>query len=165
MKKTILIALILISHNLFAQNTTLEYINSIKDIAIVHAREYCIPASITIAQAIVESSSGKSILATKANNHFGIKCSTGWKGKYFLKNDDKPNECFRSYDNLSQSFEDHSRILITRKHYQFLFNYSSKDYKRWAYGLKKAGYATNPKYAEQLIKCIQRFKLWQYDIY
>lgn len=162
--KKILLLLLLISQNLLSQNKTLNYIDSIDEIAIEQSRAYGIPAAIIIAQAVIESASGTSTLAKNANNHFGIKCSKGWNGKFMLKNDEKPNSCFRSYDSIIQCFQDYSRIISTRDRYQFLFNYPTTDYKKWAYGLKKAGYATNPNYPQVLIKNIEKYKLYQYDI-
>lgn len=163
MKKTILIIL-LFTQKIYAQNSTLDYIDKIKEISIIQSKESGIPVSIIMSQAIIESGSGTSVLATKANNHFGIKCSKSWTGRFLKKNDDKPMECFRAYDSLSDCFRDHSRILTTRERYKFLFSYPISDYKKWAYGLKKAGYATNPKYPQILIKSIEKFKLYQYDL-
>jgi LysM repeat protein len=125
-------------------------------------KKYQIPASITLAQGILESNNGNSRLATKANNHFGIKCH-GWEGKKIYADDDKKNECFRSYKNVAGSFEDHSLFLNKYDRYNFLFEYKLSDYKSWAKGLKKAGYATNNKYADLLIKIIEENKLYKYD--
>jgi uncharacterized FlgJ-related protein len=124
-----------------------------------HQMEYRIPSSIIIAQGILESNSGNSVLAKKANNHFGIKCHDTWNGEKIYMDDDASNECFRSYSSVEESYKDHSEFLKNGKRYQFLFTYSIDDYKNWAYGLKKAGYATNPEYAEQLIKIIEELKL------
>lgn len=121
-----------------------------------------IPASITLAQGILESASGNSSLAKYANNHFGIKCHD-WKGASFVHDDDKKNECFRKYETSNESFEDHSKFLTGRSRYAFLFEYKVTDYKSWAHGLKKAGYATNPKYAYLLIDIIEQHELYQYD--
>lgn len=121
-----------------------------------------IPASITLAQGILESASGNSSLAKYANNHFGIKCHD-WKGASFVHDDDKKNECFRKYETSNESFEDHSKFLTGRSRYAFLFEYKVTDYKAWAHGLKKAGYATNPKYAYLLIDIIEQHELYRYD--
>ena len=106
-----------------------------------------VPASITLAQGILESRSGQSALASEGNNHFGIKCHTDWKGKSMKMDDDSKGECFRVYDNADESFKDHSDFLRYRDRYKFLFDFDTKDYESWAYGLKKAGYATDPSYA------------------
>lgn len=143
--------------------STEEYIDLYKKIAIDKMKEYQIPASITLAQGILESGSGNSRLAQKANNHFGIKCHQGWTGKTFYMDDDAKDECFRKYDKVEDSYRDHSLFLTQRGRYSFLFEYNIKDYKKWAYGLKKAGYATNPKYPELLIRIIEKYDLAQYD--
>jgi uncharacterized FlgJ-related protein len=136
-----------------------EYRLKFEQIALNHQLEYHIPASITLAQGILESNSGNSILAKKANNHFGIKCHTNWTGEKIYIDDDATNECFRSYSSAEESYKDHSEFLKNGNRYQFLFSYSVDDYKNWAYGLKKAGYATNPGYAELLIKIIEDLNL------
>lgn len=143
------------------RNSRSAYINMWKDEAILQMREHGIPASITLAQAILESGDGNSELARKANNHFGIKCHD-WKGKRMYADDDRRNECFRKYKTAHESFEDHSDFL-KRSRYAFLFDYKVTDYKRWAKGLKKAGYATNPKYPALLIRIIEENNLEQYD--
>ena len=139
-----------------------QYIDQYKDVAIEQMKRYGIPASITIAQGIFESGAGQSELAVKANNHFGIKCN-GWSGRKSYHDDDERGECFRVYDNAYESFEDHSKFLSSRQRYSSLFNLKKDDYKGWARGLKAAGYATNPKYADRLIEIIQLYKLYQYD--
>jgi len=136
-----------------------EYRLKFEQIALNHQFEYKIPASITLAQGIIESNSGNSTLAKKANNHFGIKCHANWNGEKIYMDDDAANECFRSYSSAEESYQDHSEFLKNGKRYQFLFSYSVDDYKNWAYGLKKAGYATNPEYAELLIKIIEELNL------
>ena len=136
-----------------------EYRLKYEQISINHQLQYGIPASITLAQGILESNSGNSILSKKANNHFGIKCHSNWNGDKIHMDDDATNECFRSYSSVEASFLDHSEFLKNGKRYQFLFSYSVDDYKNWAYGLKKAGYATNPEYAELLIKIIEELNL------
>lgn len=142
--------------------TTLNYIESFKAVAIEEMNKYGIPASITLAQGILESGSGNSSLAKYANNHFGIKCTSDWKGKGYYKDDDKANDCFRVYKDARESYKDHSEFL-KRKRYSFLFELDKNDYKNWARGLKQAGYATNPKYPDLLIGVIDRYQLYQYD--
>ena len=122
-----------------------------------------VPASITLAQGLVESAAGQSTLASKSNNHFGIKCHSDWKGKKTYRDDDKAGECFRVYSNAEASFKDHSDFLRYQDRYKFLFDLEPTDYKGWAKGLKKAGYATDPKYAEKLIKVIEDYELYRYD--
>lgn len=139
-----------------------QYINQYKDIAIEQMRKYRIPASITIAQGLFESGAGRSELARRSNNHFGIKCH-GWTGAKTYYKDDAPNECFRAYRNVHDSYEDHSRFLAGSQRYSGLFRLDITDYKGWARGLKAAGYATNPKYADKLIEIIQLYKLYEYD--
>ncbi|PKP51716.1 MAG: N-acetylmuramoyl-L-alanine amidase [Bacteroidetes bacterium HGW-Bacteroidetes-1] len=143
--------------------TSEEYIQQYKEVAMEKMREYKIPASITLAQGILESGSGNSLLATKANNHFGIKCHKGWNGAVFHTDDDEKNECFRAYNKPDESFKDHSLFLTERPRYAPLFTLDIMDYKAWAQGLSKAGYATNPRYPELLIRIIERYDLHQYD--
>jgi LysM repeat protein len=140
-----------------------EYVSVYEKIAIQQMNQYKIPASITMAQGILESGSGNSTLAKTANNHFGIKCHTDWKGEKVYLDDDSKNECFRSYSKVEDSYIDHSMFLTTRKRYESLFSLSLTDYKSWAHGLKAAGYATNPKYAEQLIQLIEELELFKLD--
>lgn len=156
--------IMLISLNkISSQNLTRkQYITKYSALAIKQMRQYKIPASITLAQGILESNNGNSKLAVKANNHFGIKCH-GWEGKKIFEDDDKKNECFRKYKSPLESFKDHSIFLNKYSRYAFLFNYKITDYKSWARGLKKAGYATNKKYPELLIKIIEDNKLNIYD--
>jgi flagellum-specific peptidoglycan hydrolase FlgJ len=116
-----------------------------------------------MAQGILESGYGETTLAKKANNHFGIKCHKDWKGKKIYHDDDKENECFRSYRNPVKSYKDHSLFLVNRDRYRFLFDINKKDYKAWAEGLKKAGYATDPEYSKKLISLIERFSLSKLD--
>lgn len=123
-----------------------------------------VPASITLAQGLVESAAGQSTLAVKANNHFGIKCHSDWKGKKIYKDDDKKGECFRVYANAAASFRDHSDFLRYQDRYKSLFELDPTDYKSWARGLKKAGYATDPKYADKLIKVIEDYQLYRFDV-
>jgi len=146
-----------------SQNLTRkQYITKYSSLAVKQMRQYKIPASITLAQGILESNNGNSKLAVKANNHFGIKCH-GWEGKKIFEDDDKKNECFRKYKSPLESFKDHSLFLNKYSRYAFLFDYKITDYKSWARGLKKAGYATNKKYPELLIKIIEDNKLNIYD--
>ncbi len=140
-----------------------EYVEKYKDIAIKEMLENGIPASITLAQGILESDAGNSALAMYANNHFGIKCHKDWSGDKYIQDDDTKNECFRKYQNPEESFDDHSEFLKTRGRYAFLFELRKTDYKGWADGLKEAGYATEPAYASRLIKLIDDYKLHQYD--
>ena len=146
----------------FTTYTTLSYIEKFKSVAMEEMNAYGIPASITLAQGISESGSGNSSLARYANNHFGIKCTSDWKGKAYYKDDDQNNDCFRVYKDSRESYKDHSEFL-KRKRYAFLFELDKNDYKNWALGLKTAGYATNPKYPEMLIGIIEKYKLYQYD--
>ena len=147
------------------KTTRQEYIEMFAKVAIQEMIQYHIPASITMAQACLESSDGNSPLATEGNNHFGIKCKNTWTGSTIRKDDDTLNECFRKYRNAIESFRDHSEFLTGSMRYQFLFDYNIKDYKKWAYGLKKAGYATNPQYPERLLKIIEDFQLYKLDDY
>lgn len=141
----------------------LDYIDNYAQVAIEEMKMFHIPASITLSQALIESGAGKSTLAVKANNHFGIKCHIGWAGGTVNQNDDAPGECFRSYKSADESFRDHSKFLTERTRYAALFKLDIYDYKAWANGLKQAGYATNPRYADMLIKIINDYELNQYD--
>ena len=143
--------------------TRQQYINKYKDVAIQQMHKHKIPASIILAQGCLESGDGNSTLAKKANNHFGIKCHDGWRGKKFRQDDDAKNECFRKYKNAIDSYTDHSYFLTSRPRYNSLFDLPITDYKSWAHGLKAAGYATNPKYAKLLIDIIEEYQLYRYD--
>jgi len=143
--------------------TYAEYIKTYREIAIQKMNEYGIPASITLAQGLLESGTGNSSLAVNANNHFGIKCHKEWTGMTYTMDDDEKNECFRKYASAEESYNDHSYFLTSRPRYAFLFQLDRTDYKGWAYGLKTAGYATNPRYAEMLIKIIEENELYLYD--
>ena len=147
----------------FAQDKTEQYVAKYKDVAIIEMNRYGIPASITLAQGVLESGNGESRLAVDGLNHFGIKCHENWNGKTILEDDDKKGECFRKYDKVSESYRDHSLFLTERGRYSFLFEYKKTDYKAWAKGLKKAGYATNPKYPQLLIDLIEKHNLSKYD--
>ena len=150
------------SSNKGTSTSGLNYIDRYKGIAIEEMNKYGIPASIKLAQALLESGNGNSYLATRANNHFGIKCGGSWSGKSVNRPDDSNNDCFRVYNDPEQSFRDHSQFLL-RKRYENLFTLKKDDYKGWAKGLKAAGYATNPRYPELLIDLIERYNLQQYD--
>ena len=143
--------------------STEQYIQEFSQIAQYEMRAFGIPASITLAQGILESASGRGELTRKTNNHFGIKCHTGRQGDVDFHDDDAKGECFRKYNHPMFSFRDHSIFLASRSRYQFLFNYRRDDYKKWAYGLKKAGYATDKKYPQKLLALIERYDLAKYD--
>jgi LysM repeat protein len=163
MKKIgILISLFLSLTAIAQKEKTEAYIARYKEIAIQEMIRSGVPASITLAQAILESQSGESVLVKKSNNHFGIKCKPEWTGGRTYHDDDERGECFRVYDSPETSFKDHSDFLKTRAHYAFLFNLNPTDYEAWANGLKKAGYATSPTYASRLIKLITDYQLHQY---
>lgn len=138
------------------------YIDQYKDLAIEQMQRYKIPASITLAQGLFESAAGRSELARKGNNHFGIKCHD-WTGRTTYHDDDARQECFRAYDNVWQSYEDHSKFLSRQGRYSRLFRLPTSDYRGWARGLKACGYATNPHYADRLIDIIETYQLYQYD--
>ena len=140
-----------------------QYINQYKDIAIEQMQRYHIPASITLAQGLLESGAGRSELTRNSNNHFGIKCNNNWTGRRTYHDDDAKNDCFRVYDSAYESYEDHSKFLSGNQRYRQLFQLKTTDYKGWAKGLKACGYATSPVYAEKLIEIIQLYKLYQYD--
>lgn len=140
-----------------------EYIHKYKDIAVEEMKRYRIPASITLAQGLLESGAGKSALSRKSNNHFGIKCGGDWTGRTVRYDDDTRNECFRAYKHPRDSYEDHSKFLKGRSRYAFLFKLKITDYKGWAHGLKKAGYATDPRYAYRLIDIIELYNLHKFD--
>jgi len=142
---------------------TREYIDTFSEMAKYEMRAFGIPASITLAQGILESGSGKGELTQKTNNHFGIKCHTGWDGEFDFHDDDAKGECFRKYNHPAYSFRDHSIFLSSRARYKFLFNYRRDDYKKWAYGLRQSGYATDRKYPQKLIALIERYNLDEYD--
>jgi LysM repeat protein len=139
------------------------YIEIYKNLAIMEMYRTGVPASITLAQGIIESDMGRSKLATEANNHFGIKCHDDWKGPTIRYSDDRRNECFRKYRKAEESYKDHSDFLKSEPRYRFLFSLDVTDYKGWAKGLKKAGYATNPDYANMLIRKIEEFQLYNLD--
>lgn len=140
-----------------------QYIQKFALYAVEEMEKYKIPASITLAQGLLETGGGQSRLAQQGNNHFGIKCKEDWTGKSMTHTDDAPNECFRVYDDPRDSYEDHSKFLAYRKYYVNLFKLDMMDYRAWAHGLKKAGYATNPRYAYILIDKIEKNKLYEFD--
>lgn len=149
----------------FGQNQkVVEYIQSFRELAMKEMQRTGVPAAITLAQGILESQSGESVLAKKSNNHFGIKCKTEWTGEKVYHDDDARGECFRKYNSAEQSYIDHSDFLKTRAHYAFLFTLDPTDFEGWAKGLKKAGYATSPTYAQRLIDVIQRYNLQEYTL-
>ncbi len=139
-----------------------DYIEQYHELAILQQQQYGIPASITLAQGLLESSAGRSSLSKVANNHFGIKCHSSWKGKGYYQDDDAENECFRHYDHVEESYRDHS-LFLRKKRYIRLFSLSITDYKGWAKGLKQCGYATDPSYSSKLIDIIERYELYSYD--
>src|SRR5215470_14733042 len=141
-----------------------NYVFTYKELAIAEMQRTGVPASITLAQGIHETDAGTSELVRKSNNHFGIKCKDDWRGPSVSHDDDARGECFRKYDAPEQSYKDHSDFLKTRSNYASLFKLDPTDYEGWAYGLKKAGYATNPKYAQILIKLIQDYNLEDYTL-
>lgn len=159
-----LIVFLMMPFVVVAQKITVEqYIETYKDVAMREMRDYKIPASITLAQGILESGAGNSALAREAKNHFGIKCHKGWTGKTYTMDDDEKNECFRKYSDPEESYKDHSLFLTSRERYSKLFELDIMDYEGWAKGLKAAGYATNPKYAQLLIDRIKLYGLDKYD--
>jgi hypothetical protein len=166
MKKVIVLLVVFYSVHAYAQvynkSDIHAYIDTYSGVAVKKMQEHKIPASITLAQGILESAAGKSELAQNANNHFGIKCHSSWTGKKYHKDDDAKNECFRQYKSPIESFEDHSQFLKAAR-YADLFTLEITDYKKWAHGLKKAGYATHPEYAQRLIRIIEEYDLTKYD--
>jgi len=147
-----------------AQSPQQRYIDTYSSIAVQEMLRSGVPASITLAQGLLESGAGLSTLAVNGNNHFGIKCHAGWTGRTMLQDDDHKNECFRMYDSPEESFRDHSDFLRYKDRYKFLFDLERTDYKAWAHGLKKAGYATDPKYPAKLIKYIEEYNLARFDV-
>jgi len=140
-----------------------EYVRRYQAVAVQEMKEFGIPASITLAQGIVESNAGRSALAREANNHFGIKCHKEWTGPTYIQDDETRNECFRKYGDPRESYRDHSRFLAGRERYKTLFTLKKTDFRGWANGLKAAGYATNPAYADMLIRTIETYSLQRFD--
>lgn len=162
---TILLLVVICSGAAYSQKLSAkEYIDKFKDEAIKEMYLHRIPASIVLAQAMLESANGNSELAKNANNHFGIKCKKEWSGASYAKNDEAEQECFRKYENVLDSYSDHSLFLKSRPRYAFLFEIPLADYKSWCQGLKMAGYATDPKYAKGLIEIIEKHKLYEFDV-
>lgn len=165
-QKQIVFLFALLSISAFAQSlskTYVQYIDTYYQLAIIQQNEYGIPASITLAQGLLESGAGQSEFVRKSNNHFGIKCHD-WTGDKVYHDDDQKGECFRKYEKVLDSYEDHSLFLKNRSRYAFLFDLSPTDYEAWAHGLKKAGYATDPTYAFKLISLIENYELHKYDL-
>ncbi len=170
LKNIVLISLFLLSATVLikgqapsAKMTSEDYISAYHEWAVTNMKRTGIPASITLAQGMLESANGNSTLAREGNNHFGIKCHDDWTGKRVYHHDDKRNECFRKYQSVYDSYADHSEFLSTRSRYAFLFDLKFDDYKGWAKGLKKAGYATDPNYPQRLIKIIEDNRLYLFD--
>ena len=163
MKRFIILVALLCTFVASAQTPQEEYIKKYSAWAVQEMHRSGVPASITLAQGILESGAGKSKLASEGNNHFGIKCHKGWTGKSMKVDDDEPNECFRVYSSARESFRDHSDFLRYRDRYKFLFDLEPTDYKGWAYGLSKAGYATDPGYPAKLIRYIEEYDLSRFD--
>ena len=166
--KTLILILTCLTGTSFGQQSeydaaVIKYIMTYSPIAVKEMQLYKIPASITLAQGIFESNAGRSKLAVEANNHFGIKCHKEWRGDKFYQDDETKNECFRKYNDPEESYRDHSWFLSQRDRYKSLFSLDITDYKGWAYSLKIAGYATNPKYPERLIKTIENYQLFRFD--
>lgn len=156
------ISLLLVSALGMQSDVYMDYIDEYSEFAIEEQEHHGIPASITLAQGLLESAAGRSTLATMGNNHFGIKCHREWKGDTMFRSDDAPNECFRSYKDARDSFRDHSQFLL-RKRYAPLFELDPLDYAGWAHTLRKCGYATDPNYAQRLITIIERYALYLFD--
>ena len=163
---TIILVCCVLVTTAYAQHRQTSYNNYIKQyapLAVEQMKQHNVPASITLAQGLLESGAGLSTLSRKSNNHFGIKCGGGWRGRSVRANDDAPNECFRAYRKVEDSYEDHSLFLVGNQRYASLFKLKKTDYKSWARGLKKAGYATDPSYANKLITIIETYDLYKYD--
>ncbi len=163
-KLSIVTTLLLLTGFLYAQRITPEqYVNTYKNLAIAEMKRTGIPASVTLAQGLLETESGNSELVQKSNNHFGIKCKSTWTGESVTHTDDAPNECFRKYNKPEESYRDHSDYLSTSPRYASLFKLDAADYRGWCYGLKKCGYATNPRYPQILMGNIEKYNLQQFD--
>ena len=162
-KRIVAILLVLAFATAASEGPYEKYIRKYSSVAVSEMHRTGVPASITLAQGLVESAAGQSVLASKSNNHFGIKCHSDWKGKKTYRDDDKAKECFRVYPTAAASFRDHSDFLRYKDRYKFLFDLDPTDYKAWARGLKQAGYATDPNYAAKLIKVIEDYDLYRYD--
>ena len=143
--------------------TYVDYIDIYSNLAMKNRDRYKIPASIILSQGILESGAGMSELSRSSNNHFGIKCHSNWGGERIYRRDDGPNDCFRKYSSVEESYEDHSRFLLQQPRYSILFTYDIRDYISWARGLQSSGYATDPSYANKLIRIIEDYELYRYD--
>ncbi len=163
MKRILILVAVMVPCLCAGQNPQLSYIEKYAPLAVAEMQRTGVPASITLAQALVESGAGRSELAVRANNHFGLKCHEGWDGDTYRKDDDRAQECFRAYPSAEDSFRAHSDFLRDRERYQSLFELDPTDYKAWARGLRQAGYATDRRYAEKLIDSIEDFQLYRYD--
>lgn len=163
MKRIVIILLALAVALGVSKNPRLQYIDDYHSLAVEEMKRTGVPASITLAQGMIESRAGQSPLATKGNNHFGIKCHNDWTGKKMYQDDDEGHECFRVYASAKLSYRDHSDFLRSKDRYKALFDLDPTDYKSWAKGLKRAGYATDPDYAAKLINVIEDFELYKYD--
>ena len=164
MKRFLLLLALLAAVPAAGQNPYSEYIAKYADLAMSEMQRTGVPASITLAQGLVESAAGESPLAVYANNHFGIKCNGAWSGKKYYKDDDEVQECFRVYESAEASYRAHSDYLRERERYQGLFELDPTDYKAWARGLRQAGYATDPRYADKLIRLIEEYDLDRFDL-
>ncbi len=162
MKNFLVLTFLLLSVSVFSQMTAEQYIAKYAGMAVKEMKRSGVPASITLSQGMLESGNGNSYLAKEGNNHFGIKCHT-WTGDKIYADDDAKGECFRKYESVEDSYKDHSDFLKNNSRYHFLFELKITDYEGWAKGLKKAGYATSPTYAENLIKLIEKYELNKYD--
>ena len=163
MKRLSLLLALLVAVPAVGQNPYFDYIAKYADLAVAEMQRTGVPASITLAQGLVESAAGESPLALYANNHFGIKCNGAWSGKKYYKDDDEVQECFRVYESAEASYRAHSDYLRERERYRGLFELDPADYKAWARGLRQAGYATDPRYADKLIRLIEEYDLDRYD--
>lgn len=164
MKRFLILTLFIVLLTSAAVSPYVAYVEKYAPIAVNEMKRSGVPASITLAQGLLESRAGQSALASKGNNHFGVKCHNDWKGKQFRQDAEIKNECFRAYASADESFHDHSDFLRYQDRYKFLFELDPTDYKGWARGLKKAGYATDPAYPQKLIKIIEEYKLYEYDL-
>lgn len=156
--------IVVIANAQYRNQSYLNYIDQYKEVAMEHQRRFKIPASITLAQGLLESGAGNSVLTRQSNNHFGIKCHNDWTGERVYHDDDIKDDCFRKYNHPNESYEDHSRFLTMKPRYASLFNLDIRDYRGWATGLQTAGYATDKSYANKLIKVIEDYSLFEYDL-
>lgn len=164
MRRFLILTLFVVILTAAAVSPYVAYVEKYAPVAVNEMKRSGVPASITLAQGLLESRAGQSALASKGNNHFGVKCHKDWKGREFRQDAEIQNECFRAYASADESFRDHSDFLRYQDRYKFLFELDPTDYKGWAHGLKKAGYATDPAYPQKLIKIIEEYKLYEYDL-